>query len=411
MHHSTPARFGFLDGLRGWGAVFVLLFHVLCDRLPPYPPIAEMLSLFVPFNGKFAVYVFFIVSGFSLTIDYLIRGNPVSLAKMAVGRYLRLAVPVFFACLVVHLAMLAGLIAAPSERLPIFQQMIRFEPTAAHLFRFSLFDVFFNYRHADTYADTYIGPLWTMSYELVGSFVVMATVLALRPAPMRPLIPCWRVRSFAVHAAVRNLRAVPARATDRRCFRQRLAGSPAGARALPYLVGKRSPLAFSQRCLAVEPWRRRHRGGLDLRSASADVSRKPALPAFRENLLPALFDARRRDVDRRRAADSQRRPDYRIAPRDRSARRPSFFRRSLCLSAAKPPGIWVARRTGDLVTSTSQDGRTEMNARVRYCIGLDRLPGAHAGWHRCGRVGSRDRQPSKDRQRLPASACRTAIAF
>src|SRR6266508_664015 len=174
MHHSTPARFGFLDGLRGWGAVFVLLFHVLCDGLPPYPPIAEMLSLFVPFNGRFAVYVFFIVSVFSLTIDYLIRGNPVSLAKMAVGRYLRLAVPVFFACLVVHLAMLAGLIAAPSERLPIFQQMIRFEPTAAHLFRFSLFDVFFNYR----YADTYIGPLWTMSYELVGSFIVMATVLA-----------------------------------------------------------------------------------------------------------------------------------------------------------------------------------------------------------------------------------------
>jgi peptidoglycan/LPS O-acetylase OafA/YrhL len=180
----TPHRLGFLDGLRGWGAVFVLLFHVFCDGLPPYAPIAEKLSLFIPFNGKFAVFVFFIVSGFSLTIDYLVRGNPRSLAKIAVGRYFRLAIPVFFACLVVHLAMLAGLIAPPGERLPIFQQMIRFEPTAAHLFQFSLFDVFFDYR----YSDTYIGPLWTMSYELIGSFMVMAAVLVVRSAPMRPLI-------------------------------------------------------------------------------------------------------------------------------------------------------------------------------------------------------------------------------
>jgi hypothetical protein len=49
-------------------------------------------------------------------------------------------------------------------------------------------------------------------------------------------------------------------------------------------------------------------------------------------------------------------------------------------------GIWVARRTGDLVTSTSQDGKTEMNARVGTVLGWIAFPVlmlvgiAVAGW-------------------------------
>lgn len=47
--------------------------------------------------------------------------------------------------------------------------------------RFSLFDVFFNYRQEETY----IGPLWTMSVELVGSFLTLVAVLLLRSARAR----------------------------------------------------------------------------------------------------------------------------------------------------------------------------------------------------------------------------------
>ena len=181
---SAAGRYGFLDGLRGWGAVFVLLYHVFCDVLPPHAPIARTMSLLIPFNGVFAVYVFFIVSGFSLTIDYLVRGDLSALTRIAAGRYLRLAIPVFLACLVVHLALLWGLIGPPSERLPVFQQAIHFEPTTSHLFRFAFFDVFFNYQNSDTY----IRPLWTMSYELIGSFIVLAAALVLRPLKARLLI-------------------------------------------------------------------------------------------------------------------------------------------------------------------------------------------------------------------------------
>ena len=106
----NEGRIGFLDGLRGWGSVFVLLYHVFSDGLPIDKVTAARLMLLVPFNGLLAVLVFFIVSGFALSFRYLKDGRGDQLAKIAAGRYLRLAIPVFVACLLVHLAMLAGLV-------------------------------------------------------------------------------------------------------------------------------------------------------------------------------------------------------------------------------------------------------------------------------------------------------------
>src|SRR6202022_3314040 len=60
-------RLRFLDGLRGWGAVVVLLFHVFSEGLPIDATIGDRLKYFIPFNGMMAVFVFFVVSGFSLS--------------------------------------------------------------------------------------------------------------------------------------------------------------------------------------------------------------------------------------------------------------------------------------------------------------------------------------------------------
>jgi len=176
-------RLKFLDGLRGWGAIFVLLYHVFCDGLPLDPTIGDRLRYFVPFNGVLAVLVFFLVSGFSLSVRYLADGDIRSWSRIAAARYLRLAIPIFAACLLVHIVMVSGFVDPPAERLARFSQFFNFAPTIGHLLKFSLFDVFFNY----SFLDTYIGPLWTMSIELFGSFVVLLAIVITRPLPFRSL--------------------------------------------------------------------------------------------------------------------------------------------------------------------------------------------------------------------------------
>src|SRR3954464_10780151 len=134
-------RLKFLDGLRGWGAVFVVLFHVFSEGLPVDAAIGGRLPYLVPFNGTLAVLVFFVVSGFSLSVRYLADGDIRPWLRIAAGRYLRLAIPIFAACLLVHLAMLAGGFDPPADRLPKFSQGMNFDPTTGHLLRFALFDV------------------------------------------------------------------------------------------------------------------------------------------------------------------------------------------------------------------------------------------------------------------------------
>lgn len=174
-------RLKFLDGLRGWAAVIVLLYHVFCDGIPFDAEFGSHLRLFVPFNGGIGIFIFFIVSGFSLSIDYLARGDLRSWLRTTFGRYFRLVIPIFFACLTVHVAMKLGAIVPPFERLPRFQEFLTFTPTIEHLARFSFYGVFFDY----DYRESYIGPLWTMPYELAGSFIALLSVLALRHTRLR----------------------------------------------------------------------------------------------------------------------------------------------------------------------------------------------------------------------------------
>lgn len=177
-------RLTFLDGLRGFGAAFVVLYHVFCDGLPFDRTAGDHLKLLLPFNGPFAVLVFFVVSGFSLSVGYLAGGGRESLTKIAIGRYPRLAIPIFIACAIVYVAMVSGLQSPAPERIPPFDRLMDFQPTFHGLMVFSLSDVFFNYERSRTY----IAPLWTMRFELAGSFLVLAMIFVARGLPGRLLI-------------------------------------------------------------------------------------------------------------------------------------------------------------------------------------------------------------------------------
>jgi len=176
-------RFRFLDGLRGWAAVGVLFHHVFVDGLPPNSFMADRMiwskALFV--NGTLAVCVFFVVSGFSLSIRYLETGDERGLARIAFGRYFRLAVPIFAICALTYVLLVSGFIPPADQRPTPLDEYLRFIPALEGLLSFSLLKVFVSYSNAETYDP----PLWTMSYEFFGSFMVFAILAVMRTGTLR----------------------------------------------------------------------------------------------------------------------------------------------------------------------------------------------------------------------------------
>jgi peptidoglycan/LPS O-acetylase OafA/YrhL len=182
---DKATRFPFLDGLRGWAAIVVLLHHIFIDGLPANAVMADRTLWAKVFflNGTLAVCVFFVISGFSLSIRYLETGNGRALGRIAAGRYLRLMIPIFAICAITHGLLLLGMIPPAAQRPPPLDLFLTFKPTIEPLLSFSLLKVFVAYSSAETYDP----PLWTMTYEFFGSFMVFAIVAYLRPSRRRTL--------------------------------------------------------------------------------------------------------------------------------------------------------------------------------------------------------------------------------
>jgi peptidoglycan/LPS O-acetylase OafA/YrhL len=180
---KSRQRYLFLDGLRGWGSVTVVFFHVLIEGFPANATMADrdLWAKVFFLNGTFAVAVFFIVSGFSLSIGYLERRDWRILLRLGAGRYLRLVIPIFAICLIVHILLVLGIIPPADQRVELFRTALNFDPTAAHLLKFGLFDVFFAYSSSDTY----VPPLWTMPLEFFGSYITLGLLTLFAGARLR----------------------------------------------------------------------------------------------------------------------------------------------------------------------------------------------------------------------------------
>jgi peptidoglycan/LPS O-acetylase OafA/YrhL len=183
----TAGRYRFLDGLRGWAAVVVLFHHTFVDGLPANIVMANR-AVWAPvffLSGGFAVSVFFVISGFSLSIRYLETGDEKGLVRLAAGRYVRLALPIFTICAITYLLLILEVIPPAMQRPSPLNEFVAFEPNLSSLLNFSLINVFVS--HSPT--DTYDPPLWTMSYEFIGSFMVFSIVAVVRS---------WRLRSSSL---------------------------------------------------------------------------------------------------------------------------------------------------------------------------------------------------------------------
>jgi len=183
--NSGTKRFVFLDGLRGWAAVVVLFHHVFVDGLPANDVMADktLWAKIFFMNGTFAVCLFFVISGFSLSIRFLQTGDERDLARMAAGRYLRLALPIFVICAITYALLLLNIIPPGPQRPSPLDLFGTFTPTIKGLLEFSLVNAFVSHSSAENYNP----PLWTMFYEFLGSFMVFAFLAISRS---------WRLRTW-----------------------------------------------------------------------------------------------------------------------------------------------------------------------------------------------------------------------
>jgi peptidoglycan/LPS O-acetylase OafA/YrhL len=161
-----------LDSLRGLAALIVVFAHtapVYLFRPSPHGP-TPLLDLW--HSHLFPVRLFFVLSGFVLSLAYLRTGDPATLRSAAIRRYFRLVVPILGSVFLVYLLLMTGPISP--ALVPRYQSMNN--PIDAGLD--ALLDAFFRSVFAFDNEHTYNRALWTMSPEFFGSLFVFA-VLAL----------------------------------------------------------------------------------------------------------------------------------------------------------------------------------------------------------------------------------------
>ena len=166
-------RLEFLDGLRGWGALMVFLYHLIVQLLSNTAPPYKSKYLAFLLDGDFAVFIFFVLSGFVLSIKFVLSPGKYSLTQAVIARYFRLILPIIITSFAAYLLMLAHAMynvpaAVPANAPQWLGVYFNFEPTLAYFFQFNLYYVFFNFNPGANFNPV----LWTIAYEFAGSMLV-----------------------------------------------------------------------------------------------------------------------------------------------------------------------------------------------------------------------------------------------
>ena len=166
-------RVGFLDGIRGWAAMVVLFCHMTMMFLSLSTPEYNNVFFRAFNNGPFAILVFFVLSGYALSMSQL-NFERRNLALAVVTRYFRLAIPIIVTSLIAYLLLKNGFFfnleaaTTPETSIGWLGTFYLFPPSFLKMLEFSSFDVFFSYNPASTYNSS----LWTMPVEIFGSFMI-----------------------------------------------------------------------------------------------------------------------------------------------------------------------------------------------------------------------------------------------
>jgi peptidoglycan/LPS O-acetylase OafA/YrhL len=177
------------EAIRGVASLGVLLGHLIiafwphlyigAREIPPtFPRFVRWFALSpfkILYDSQFAVTIFFLLSGFVLSLSFFKSRSTEALTSAAVRRYFRLMLPAAASILLAYLLLKLGWmfnrraceymtqsLGVPHTWLGLFYN---FRPHFTSALKECVWDTFFA-------GSTYNANLWTMSIELAGSFVV-----------------------------------------------------------------------------------------------------------------------------------------------------------------------------------------------------------------------------------------------
>lgn len=176
-----------LEGLRGLAALIVVFYHFVIGFAPfligevairrsPIDRIIGDTPLSILFAGEFSVVVFFVLSGFVLSLSFF-RSKDISvLVSSASRRYLRLMIPSVVSIMMVLIVMFLGghYVHRAATAITGTIYLRAFWNLPINVFaaiRQGLYGVF---AMAGFDLADYNPVLWTMHYELIGSFLVFS---------------------------------------------------------------------------------------------------------------------------------------------------------------------------------------------------------------------------------------------
>ena len=217
-----------LDGLRGIGALIVLFWHLSVHFFPaaawgavqPASWWWESLIYRGPFgfivSGSFAVVLFFLLSGYVLTIGYLRNGEIDAMHRRLVGRIPRLFVPATVTTLIFYFCFQYLPYTSGKTGIDVLKETGSFqflEPYLGFNFDFSAHELFMNvfwlpWFNTD-FKLLYNGVLWTMYIELSGSFLAIILTMAMcrvfgrryvaAPMLILAILPVWIYPGYGLY--------------------------------------------------------------------------------------------------------------------------------------------------------------------------------------------------------------------
>ena len=180
-----------LEGLRGLAAIVVVLHHVAwmfwaplntgkfgVEHIPlPFEQHIYGTPLALVYAGTLAVAIFFVLSGFVLSIGYFQTKKKSIIKKFILSRYLRLMLPALASVLIAYVIIASGLsgviasAAAAAGGGSGYATALQFDASFLDAVKNGALEVFISDRHP------YNTVLWTMFIEFWGSFMVFGFLL------------------------------------------------------------------------------------------------------------------------------------------------------------------------------------------------------------------------------------------
>jgi peptidoglycan/LPS O-acetylase OafA/YrhL len=188
-------RLLFLDSIRGIAAFVVFLSHLFsCFLFAPSPSLNKITQNIIFFDGRFAVSIFFVLSGMSLSINYISSTPPPPrthtstsldidiIKKMIVQRFFRLALPIAMTSIIIAMLVNFSLMVNLDIENKFANYWIKLfyhvkEISFYQWFSFSFYDSIILHGTDKHWLANSINPvLWTMPIEFAGSMLVFLVI-------------------------------------------------------------------------------------------------------------------------------------------------------------------------------------------------------------------------------------------